>query len=404
MKVLLVTGVYPPRVGGPSAQTQHIARDLIKRGIEAHVITYGEETFSRVIDGIPVTFVDGCSYHSLIKKTMRNVRVYQKIIRVIDDFQPSVIQMQTSSSNLGLLTGIAARSRHIPALRKYSADLLDLRINQDKLVDSSNKNRNLRQQVFAFTLKSIDQLLFSIYDCVWATTPIFKERLIKQYRIPEQKILLLPNLVDLQPFESVALSRNYSDPQGEAISSNADSPDITLLAICRLIPLKGIDLCIQAMSHLLDLPVRFRIVGSGSEDYESYLRSLAEQLNVSSRVEFAGATSPNRIAEEYRTGDIFLLASHYEAFGLVLIEAMASGIPVIATNVGGISNVVEEGVSGLLVPAGDVQSLAMAIRSMIVNKDMRQAMSVAARSRAKQFSLELGLDTLVETYKKLSLT
>lgn len=400
MKILLVSGVYPPKIGGPSAQTQQIARGLIERGIEAHVITYGEPTLSGILDGIPVTFVDESPSQGLINKILRNVQVYQEILRVIDDFRPSVIQMQTASSNLGILTGIAARSRRIPALRKYSADLGELRINRDK-VDMSTSN-NINQKLFAFVLKLLDWLLFSIYDGVWVTTPVFKERLIKRYRISEQKIFLLPNFIDLQPFKEVASSRNCSECKDGAISSVSRSHYIVLLTVGRLIPLKGIDICIQAISHLLDLPVKLRIVGSGLQDYELYLRGLAEQLKVSDRVEFAGAALPSRIAEEYRTADIFVLASYYEAFAIVLIEAMASGIPVIATNVGGIPTVVEDGVSGRLVPAGDVQSLATAIRSTIANEDMRHAMSIAAESRARQFGLELGLDALVETYKKLS--
>lgn len=400
MKILLVSGVYPPQIGGPSAQTQQIARGLIERGIEAHVITYGDQTLSGIIDGIPITFVDESPCQGFIEKIVRNVRVYKKILSIIDDFRPSVVHMQTASSNLGILTGVAARSRRIPALRKYSADLADLRINRDK-VDMFTSN-NIRQQLFAFALNLIDYLLFSIYNCVWVTTPVFKERLIKRYRISEQKILLLPNFIDLQPFKEVASSRNYSDCEIGATSSNSHSHNIVLLTVGRLIPLKGIDVCIQAISHLLDLPVRLRIVGSGSQDYELYLRGLAEQLKVSDRVEFAGAALPSRIAEEYRTADIFILASYYEAFAIVLIEAMACGIPVIATNVGGIPTVVEDHVSGCLVPAGDVQSLVKAIRSTIANEDMRQAMSMAAQSRAKQFGLELGLDALVETYKKLS--
>ena len=399
MKILLVSGVYPPKIGGPSAQTQQIARGLIERGIEAHVITYGEQMSSGILDGIPVTFVDESSSQGLINKILRNVQVYQEILRIIDDFQPSVIQMQTASSNLGILTGIAARSRRIPALRKYSADLGALRINRDKVNMSTSNNTS--QQIFAFVLKLLDWLLFSIYDGVWVTTQVFKERLIKRYRIPEQKIFLLPNFIDLQPFKEVELSRN-SDYEDGAISSDSRSRNIVLLTVGRLIPLKGIDICIQAISHLLDLPVKLRIVGSGSHDYELYLRGLAEQLKVSDRVEFAGAALPSRIAEEYRTADIFILASYYEAFAIVLIEAMASGIPVIATNVGGIPTVVEDGVSGCLVAAGNVQSLATAIRSMIAKEDMYHAMSIAASSRARQFGLELGLDALVETYKKLS--
>jgi hypothetical protein len=76
MKILLVSGVYPPKIGGPSAQTQQIARSLIARCIDVHIITYGNPSSSGIIEGIPVTFIDETSRQGWLDKIVRNTRIY----------------------------------------------------------------------------------------------------------------------------------------------------------------------------------------------------------------------------------------------------------------------------------------------------------------------------------------
>ena len=404
MKILLVSGVYPPQIGGPSAQTQQIAQGLIERGIEVRVITYGHQRSSKVVNGIPITFIDNSPRRGLIDKIFLNAQVFYDLLRTINDFRPTVVHMQTASSNLSIMTGIAAKFSRIPAMIKFSSDLVWSKINREKLIEVSNSNNaNPIQKLSNLMMQLVQGFLFLTYDCIWATTPVYKERLIKKFLVSERKIFLLPNFIDLQAFEKVAVSRQGRELKQQSRSSNSSRKNIVLLSICRLVPWKGIEVCLEALSYLLDLPVSLRIVGKGSPDYESSLRDLAERLNVIQRVEFVGVIPPSHIAEEYRTADIFILASYYEPFGIVLVEAMAAGIPIVATNVGGIPTVVEDTVSAKLVPSGDPLSLATAIRSLVTSEEKLHDMAISARLRSKQFDLKLVLDKLVENYQNLAL-
>ena len=402
MKILLVSGVYPPQIGGPSAQTEQIAQGLIARSIEVKVVTYGDRRSSKVVDGIPVTFIDGSTRRGLINKIFRNSQVFFDLIRIIKDFQPTVIHMQTISLNLSIMTGIAAKFNRTPAIIKFSSDLVWDRINRDKLVGGSVSNiGNPIQRLSIWMLELIQRFLLSNYDCVWATTPVYKERLIDKFFVRDRKILLLPNFIDLQRFETVAAKRNSRDLKQESENSSS-SKNIVLLTVSRLIPWKGIEVCLEAISHLSDLPITLRIVGNGAPDYELSLRELAQRLEISERVEFMGAVPPSKIAEQYQTAHLFVLASYFEAFGIVLVEAMAAGIPIVATNAGGIPHVVEDGVSAKLVPAGDALSLATAIRSLVTSEEKLHLMAIAARARSKQFDLNIVLDKLVTTYQSLA--
>ena len=402
MKILLVSGVYPPQIGGPSAQTEQIAQELIARGIEVRVVTYGDRKLSTIVDGIPIDFLDGSPRRGLFNKLLRNAQIFCALLRIIKDFRPTILHMQTISFNLSIMTGIAAKFSGIPAMIKFSSDLVWDKINRGQLVEVSNSNTgNLSQRLSTLVLELIQRFLLFNYDCIWATTPVYKERLINKFAVCDRKILLLPNFIDLQPFETIAASRQSGEPQQKSTSSQSCAQNIVLLTVSRLIPCKGLEICLEALSHLGDLPVNLRIVGNGASDYELSLRELAQSLDVSERVEFVGAVPPSQIAEEYRTADIFLLASYFEAFGIVLVEAMAAGIPIVATKVGGIPTVVQDGVSAKLVPAGDALSLATAIRSLITSEAKLQHMAIAARERSKQFDLKIVLDKLIATYQSL---
>ena len=403
MKILLVSGVYPPQIGGPSAQTEQIARGLIDRDIGVKVVTYGDRRLSKIIDRIPITFLDGSPRRGLIKKLFRNAQNFCDLVRIIKDFQPTVLHMQTVSFNLSIMTGIAAKLTGIPAMIKFSSDLVWDRINRDKLVGASvGKSGKSIQRLSNWMLELIQRFLLSNYDCVWATTQVYKERLIKKFLVRDRKIFLLPNFIDLQRFETVAASRQLLEPQQKSSNSNSSPKKIVLLTVSRLIPCKGLEICLEAISHLSDLPVSLRIVGNGAPDYELSLRELAQHLEVSERVEFVGAVPPSQITEEYRTADLFVLASYFEAFGIVLVEAMAAGIPIVATKVGGIPTVVEDGVSAKLVPAGDALSLATAIRSLVTSEEKLQNLAIAAKTRSQQFDLNIVLDKLVATYQSLA--
>ena len=396
MKVLLVSGVYPPQIGGPSAQTEQIAQGLIERGIEVKVVTYGNQRASKIINGISVTFLDGSLRRGLIDKVVLNWKVFTDLLQIIKDFRPTVLHMQTASSNLAIMTGVAAKFSRVPAMIKFSSDLVWDRANRDKLMgDSSSQKISPIKRLSNLILELTQGFLFFTYDRIWATTPIYKERLLKKFQVRDRKIFLLPNIIDLQAFEKVAATRQ-TQPRSQ-------NKDIVLLTISRLVPWKGIELCLEALSHLEDLPVSLRIVGNGAPDYELSLRELADRLGVREQVEFIGAVPPNKVAEEYRTADIFMLASYYEPFGIVLVEAMAAGVPIVATNVGGIPTVVEDGVSAQLVPSGDAVGLAKEIRALVKSETKLQDMAIAARTRSKQFDIKIVLDKLVGTYQSLAL-
>ncbi len=158
-----------------------------------------------------------------------------------------------------------------------------------------------------------------------------------------------------------------------------------VLTVARLVPHKGQDMGIRALSALRrDFPeLRYILVGEGHD--EKRLRSLAGELGVLDRVGFVGAMRDDELPEAYATSTIYLGASrvdkeiNVEGFGISFLEAAASGIPSIGGDSGGVRSAVRDGETGIIVPPTDSDAIADAIRSLLLNPDRRQKMGTAGR-------------------------
>jgi glycosyltransferase involved in cell wall biosynthesis len=149
--------------------------------------------------------------------------------------------------------------------------------------------------------------------------------------------------------------------------------------VARLIERKGLGDLIRAFALLERGRFELEIVGGGSD--ERALRQLASALGVAGEVRFLGPQPRAEVARRYREADLFTLPSSAEAFGNVFAEALASGLPIVSSPIGGIPDLVEHGTNGLLVTPGDVNGLAAAIRYLAEDPELRLAM--AQRNRAK---------------------
>jgi colanic acid/amylovoran biosynthesis glycosyltransferase len=153
----------------------------------------------------------------------------------------------------------------------------------------------------------------------------------------------------------------------------------------RLNPCKGHDDLIRAIGILRDLGFDARLVIAG-EDYDSgtgayrkALEDLVRELDISDRVSLIGAVSQERVREENENAHVFSLASHQEPLGVAIMEAMAMGVPVVATSAGGVPELVQDGVSGVLVPPHTPEALAKGITRILENSELASALGAEGR-------------------------
>lgn len=163
-----------------------------------------------------------------------------------------------------------------------------------------------------------------------------------------------------------------------------DEGGFYLIAVGRLIPRKALHYLIQALSRLPS-QVRLLLIGEGPE--EGALAALAQGLGVASRVTFLGVVSEEEKFQYLANADLFVLPSLHEGFGLAFIEAMGRGLPVIATDSGGQTDFLRDGVTGFLVPVGDTGVLAQKVQMLLEDHTLREGISRHNRQYARQFSV-----------------
>lgn len=177
---------------------------------------------------------------------------------------------------------------------------------------------------------------------------------------------------------------------------------LTLVMLSRIEPVKGHDLALEALREIDDqLACRLVIFGPDDTAWASELRARATSLGVAGRVEFRGATEC--VGEALGLADVVLAPSRREALSLTLIETAAVGRPAIVSDVGGNGEVVLDGRTGLLFPAGDAQSLAEAILRVGRDAGLRFRMAKAARERFEEnFTMDAMLDGTLRVYESAS--
>jgi glycosyltransferase involved in cell wall biosynthesis len=209
--------------------------------------------------------------------------------------------------------------------------------------------------------------------------------------VPEQQLMLLPNGVDLRAFAHV-----------KTVVSRAEQP-LRMVYVGRIAREKGLYETLQGVRLALELGVDARLVVAGQGAEEARLARYAQALGISSRVTFAGPVSGRDKVALLAGADVTILPSYSEGMPYALLEAMAAGVPVIATPVGAIPDVVTDETHGCLVPPRDGKAMAQAIAYMAADRERLAMMSRACRLRIRAaYSIQRLAAELAMQYERLS--
>ena len=233
---------------------------------------------------------------------------------------------------------------------------------------------------------------------VWAVSGFTKSKLVDVCGVPESSVRLLPNA--LSPEQTVWL-RNGS--HGAPASRRVSASILSVARLDRSERQKGIDDVLQALPRVIEqIPeATYAVVGAGGD--LPRLQSVARQLSLDRAVKFLGQLTERELLNAYAECDVFVLPSAKEGFGLVFVEAMAAGKPVIAADAGGTSEVVVHGRTGLLVRYGDRDALATALVRLLSDKTLGRRMGAAGRRLAEErFSFEHFLSRFTELFAELA--
>jgi len=229
-------------------------------------------------------------------------------------------------------------------------------------------------------------------DRVVVATPAEQSQLEFLYDSQVDKLVTIPPGVDTQPF--------FPLPCDEAVDViGTPCEDRMILFVGRIEPLKGIDTLIRALAYikennlLKDHPHYLTVIGGDpdlstqSEDSEmARLQSLCRQMGLDDMVVFLGKRSQTMLPYYYSAAEMLVMPSHYESFGMVALEAMACGTPVIASAVGGLAFLVQDGVTGYVVPDDDHIAMAGCITRLIAEPGLRDQLGKQAHAYAQDYA------------------
>jgi N-acetyl-alpha-D-glucosaminyl L-malate synthase BshA len=365
VKPLRVGIVCFPTVGGSGVAASELALKLANRGHAVHVFS----------SGMPVrlsTVQSACVLH-----------------RVEPISRPPLENGVYALALAGAMANFAAREPldvlHVHYALPHAASAL---LAQEMLLATGRRPPRLVTMLHGTDVTGItgDAALTAITrhvvlrsDAVMTPSVWLRQAAVTNLSLPETtRVDVIPNFVDPEEFQPSSgrpdLRRLFP-----TLAWDTAAPPAILLHASNFRAVKRVGDAVLALAHLL--PTRAAgliLVGDGPE--RSAVEKLAASVGVSGNVAFLGEQL--QMGPLLAQADLFLLPSEQESFGLAALEALASGVPVVATNVGGLSEVVRHGETGLLVPAADPPALAAAVLKLLADEPRRAAMGRAARADA----------------------
>jgi glycosyltransferase involved in cell wall biosynthesis len=214
----------------------------------------------------------------------------------------------------------------------------------------------------------------------------FLTRLVARHRVDHFAAISNGHLARTAHFLDIPRSRFALIPNsvrqfGPRCKRRRENDVLQVVCVARLHRQKGVDVLLRALALVPDVNVRCDIVGEGEQ--WAQLEDLVQELGLSS-VEFRGFRED--IETWLKSADLFVLPSRWEPFGIAVVEAMACGLPVIATRVDGPQDVIRHGANGLLVEAGNPEELATAIRVLAFDPELRNRLGTAAAEDARSYA------------------
>lgn len=369
MKIAMV-GQYPPHIGGVAAHMNSLAKELVKKGHEVYVITYphkdlkkGEITNIEGVNvigtsGVNIPGLRGAMFERNAEKALKKL-VKEENIDIIHGhylFPPGLV-----SVNVGQKTNTKT---YVTA---HGSDMFRVYAKSKSMQKAIKKVLKKADVVLAVSNALKDEIIATNVEGIVEKTKIHW------------------NSVDINKFkeeseEKIKESQFKKDLFNEF---NIDSNKPTILFVGNIVKAKNINLLIEA-KKLLKTDCNLLIVGDGV-----LLKDLKDKVakdiknNKINNVYFTGARKD--VEKIIPTTDLLVLPSFTESFGLVLLEALACGKPVIGSNIGGIKEIITEDV-GLLINPNDKEDLANAIDKILTDKELRNKFKSNARNRAKEFS------------------
>lgn len=367
MRIAILVNFFPPQwLAGTEIATYNIAKELSKKGYEVHVITSHDK-------GLPqISLEEGFMVHRIFSRTISRLKIFGslylslKILLILRKINPDIVHSQ----------GLGMGLRALPA--KFV-------LRQPHIIWGQGSDINTRfDQIFSkAVLKSADAVIALTVDMKRRFESIFP-----------RKVFIIPNGVEIDFFNNITR-------ENARLSLGLEKNDKIILCVANLRPVKGIKFLIRAMEIIVrNIPeAKLLLIGEGPE--KPRLVNLVKELGLKNSIVFIGKVLHKKIPVFMAASDVLALPSISEGQPLVILEAMASGLPIVATVVGGVPYTIKDSVNGFLVEPANPLQLAQKILVLLKNNSLRKEIGEFNRKSVEKYSWSRIVSRLERLYLKI---
>lgn len=368
LNIAHVIACYPPHAGGMERNTEHNARNIAARGHKVVVLTSDtgfKPSTVKVSDNLTVHYLKCFEFaHTPIIPSL--------FFRLLSIPKNSVVHLHIAQAFIPELTFLVCKIRHIPYLTHIHLD-----------VDATGPWGFLLPFYKRFVMGPI----LRNADAVTVLTKDYKNLVINKYKVNKNKIEIIPNGIYYTP--------------GKKLKTRVSSP-VKILFLGRLSVQKNIPLMLNSISRCIykyHIPLKLTLIGEGEKKKDTI--DLITKLKIGNYVEMFESNDPKLNQEYFRNSDMFIMSSVSEAFGTTITEAMASGTPVVATNILSVRNLIKSGKNGLLVKS-DPDDMAKAIKTLVDDNELYKNIVLNGIESCKKYKWEKVIDKYEKLYRKLA--
>ncbi|HHY18026.1 MAG TPA: glycosyltransferase family 4 protein [Firmicutes bacterium] len=355
-------------IGGAQIHVRDLCHCLMKRGLDVSVLAGPGPFLGQLRElGIPATPI---VYLTRNIRPLHDIRALFEIKKALEKIKPDVVAVHTAKA--GFLGRLAAWPLGIPCV--YTPHGWPF----------AKGVTGIQKKVYAV----LETLAGFVSSRIIAVCEYDKKLCLEQRIVPPEKIALIPN--GIPDLENLGLQC-----QPNTVMTNTCPPRFVMTA--RFVRPKNHALLIKAVAPLAGLPWQIWFAGDGP--LRAGAETLAREMNLESRIEFLGQRQD--IPEMLQGAAGFILISNSEGLPLSILEAMRAGLPIIASDVGGIPETIEDGVNGFLIPKGDVDTLRRRFSTLVSDPGLRSKMGRASREKFEsQFRLSAMVEKTLSVYNQ----
>ena len=367
MKVLILSWEYPPRIiGGLGTHVHQLAVNLARLGVKVHVVTKDspgapdyEEAEGVQIHRVPL-YPPQIPQDDWVSWTLQfNVALLERAVPLINE---RIGKVHVLHAHDWLVAHAAIALKHayrIPLVATIHAT--EYGRHQGNLPGPMQKI--IHQIEWWLTFESVRTICCSNY---------MRDEVVRIFELPEDKVTVIPNGIEYQMFEV--------DPDRERIRRQFIAPDSRMVFfVGRLVYEKGVQTVIEAMPMVLEEIPDLRFLVAGTGPHARALQAMIEELGLGHKIKMLGFVEADILAKFYKCADLTVVPSLYEPFGMVVLEAMVAGSPVIVADTGGLKEIVVHEETGLCFKPGNPESLAQAMIRVLKDPELAQRLTSDAR-------------------------